>query len=467
MEKIKKKLKMPHAYAIIILLILFCVILTWILPAGTFETVYNEELDRELVVAGSYTPVEPSPVGPWGFFESLYAGMVNASEIIFFVIFASAYVFLLMKTGSLNALVGSLLRSLGNRDHLIIPIIMLVFGIAGTTIGAYEEVYGLIPAFIVMAITLGYDRIVGGAMVFVGMATGFAAAILNPFTIGLASAVAGIPMMNNKILIFRVVAFCLFMTLSISYVMWYAHRIKKDHTKSYLFGVPEKLLTKDILTREEVIALPFTIRQKITLWTFLILIIAMAVGISVYGFYLEELAALFIIGFFITGIINHMSVSDIADSFVESAESAMYGALLIGLSYSIEVVMSSGNIIDTVVLSLSNLVGSLPSSMAAVGMLAGQNIINFFIPSGTGQAVVVMPIMAPLADLVGISREVAVTAYQFGDGFSNMFWPTAVAVECGIMGIGLDKWYRFITPLFIMMFILQAILISVGVVIGI
>lgn len=467
MQKIKKKFKMPHAYAIIVLLILFCVILTWILPAGNFQTVYDQELDRELVVAGTYASVEPSPVGLWGFFESLYVGMVNASEIIFFVIFATAYVFLLMKTGALNALVGSLLRTLGNREHLLIPIIMLVFGLAGTTIGAYEEVYGLIPAFIVIAITLGYDRIVGGSMVFVGMATGFSAAILNPFTIGLASAVAGIPMMNTKILIFRIVTFCLFMSLSIGYVMWYAHRIKKDHTKSYLYGIPEKLLSKDILSREEVIELPFTNRQKITLWTFLVLIAAMAIGISVYGFYLEELAALFIIGFFLTGIINHMSVSNIADSFVESAESAMYGVLLIGLSYSIEVVMSSANIIDTVVLSLSNLVGTLPSSFAAVGMIVGQNLINFFIPSGTGQAVVVMPIMAPLADLVGLSREVAVTAYQFGDGFSNMFWPTAVAVECGIMGIGLDKWYKFITPLFIMMFILQSIMITVGVAVGI
>ena len=299
MNFFKKKFEMPHAYVIIVLLILFCVILTWILPAGSFDRVYNEELDRELVVAGTYSPVESSPVGLWGFFASLFTGMLDAAEIIFFVIFASAYVFLLMKTGALNALVGSVLRSLGNRDHLLIPIIMLIFGIAGTTIGAYEEVYGLIPAFIVIAITLGYDRIVGGSMVFVGMATGFAAAILNPFTIGIASTISGIPLMNSKILIFRIVSFCLFMTLSISYVMWYAHRVKKDPTKSYLFGVPERLLSKDVLTREEVIALPFTGRQKITILTFLVFIIAMGVGISAYGFYIEELATLFIIAFFI------------------------------------------------------------------------------------------------------------------------------------------------------------------------
>ncbi len=463
----KKKIEMPHAYAIIILIILLCVVLTWILPAGSFERVYNAELDRELVVPNSYSPVDSSPVGPWGFFRALYAGMINASEIIFFIIFATAYVFLLMKTGALNALVGSILRILGNKDYLLIPIFMLLFGIAGTTIGVYEEIYGLIPAFIVIAISLGYDRIVGGAMIFVGMATGFAAAILNPFTIGIASAIAGIPLMGTKILIFRIIVFCVFMSLSIGYVMWYANRVKKDPAKSYLYGVPEKLLNKDILSRDQLIALPFNNRQKITLFGLLGLIFAIGYTVSVYEFYLEELAALFIIWFFITGIINKLKPGDIADSFVESAESAMFGCLLVGLSFSIEVIMSSASVIDTAVLYLSTLVDKLPSNISAIGMLVVQNLINFFIPSATGQAAVVIPIMAPLADIVGLSREIAVTAYQFGDGFSNMFWPTAVAVECGIMGIGMDKWYKFITPLFVMMFITQAIMITIGVIIGI
>ncbi|MEL7649606.1 MAG: TIGR00366 family protein [Sedimentibacter sp.] len=462
----KRKFEMPHAYVILLIIIVFCTLLTWVLPAGTFERVENAELGRELVVPGSYQQVDASPVGAWGFFMALYEGMVNAGDIIFFVIFASGYVFLLMKTGTLNAMVGSILRTLGKRDYLLIPIFMVVFGIAGSTFGMYEETYGLIPAFIVIAMTLGYDRLVGGGIVFVSVATGFAAATINPFTIGIASSIAGIPLISQKLTLFRIAAFVLFMALSISYVMWYAARIRKDPAKSYVYGEKQHEY-KGVLSREEVMKLPFTLQQKITLLGFGALIVIIAYTVGVLGFYLQELSALFIIWMIATGLLNKMSSKEIAEAFVESSSTAIYGVLLIGLSRSIEVIMSQANVIDTAVLYLSNIIQNLPHSVSAIGMLVVQNLINFFIPSGSGQAVVMMPIMAPLSDLIGVSREVAVTAYQFGDGFSNMFWPTAVAVECGIMGVGMDKWYKFITPLFVMMFTLQAILIVIAVMMGI
>lgn len=464
--KSRKKFTMPHAYVILLMIIVLCTALTWVMPAGTFERVEDPALGRELVVPGSYETVEASPVGVWGFFMAIYTGMVNAGEIIFFVIFASAYVFLLMKTGTLNAMVGAVLRTLGARDYLLIPIFVFLFGIAGSTFGMYEETYGLIPAFVVIAITLGYDRLIGGGMVFIGVATGFAAATINPFTIGIASSIAGIPLMTPKMTIFRVVAFILFMSLSSGYMMWYAAKIRKDPTKSILYGEPQREI-KGAMTREEVIEMPFSGRQKITLAGFILLIGLIAYTVSVYGFYLQELAAMFLIAMIVTGIINKMNSRQIAESFVESAEASIYGLLLIGLSRSIEVIMSEANIIDTAVLYLSNMIQALPKSVTAVGMLVVQNLINFFVPSGSGQAVVMMPIMAPLADVVGLSREIAVSAFQFGDGFSNMFWPTSVAVECGIIGIGMNKWYRFITPLFLMMFALQAALLVVGVAIGI
>ncbi|WP_353096872.1 TIGR00366 family protein [Tissierella praeacuta] len=467
-EKIKKKIKfqIPHAYVILLMMIIFCTILTWILPAGQFERVIDPVLDREIVVPDSYSSVEASPVGPWRFFLAIYEGMVNSSDIIFFVVFASAYVFLLMKTGTLNAMVGTILRKLGNKDYLLIPIFMLLFGVAGSTFGMYEETYGLIPAFIVIAMTLGYDRLVGGGMVFIGVATGFAAATINPFTIGIASSIAGIPLITPKVLAFRVVAFIAFMALSIGYVMRYAKKIRKDPTKSIVYG-EEVHDMKEVLTREEVMNLPFTVPQKVTLVGFLVLIVVLAISVSVYEFYLTELSALFMIWMVFTGIINKMSSREIAEAFIESSEAAIYGVLLIGLSRSIQVIMSESNIIDTAVLYLSNMVRVLPKSISAVGMLVVQNLINFFIPSGSGQAVVMMPIMAPLSDLIGVSRDVSVLAYQFGDGFSNMFWPTAVALEAGLIGVGMDKWYKFITPLFVMIFILQAILITAAVLLGI
>jgi len=368
-----------------------------------------------------------------------------------------------MKTGSLNAMVGAILRKLGTNDHLLIPIFMIIFGIAGATFGMYEETYGLIPAFIIIAITLGYDRLVGSAIVFVGVATGFAAAILNPFTIGIASNIAGIPLVSFKMTLFRVVCFILFEGLSIAYVMQYARKVRKDPTKSILYGTVENTdFTKDALTRDEVLKLPFTSSQKISLLIFVVLICVIGFTVAVFGFYLTELAAMFIVAMILTGVVNKMSSREICEIFIESTAISMYGSLFIGLSRSCSVVLEQSNVIDTAILYLSNAISGFPAALHSIGMLIVQNIIGFFITSGSGMAVVTMPIMAPLSDLIDMSREMAVTAYQFGDGFSNMFWPTAVATECGIIGIGMDKWYKFITPLFGMMFLLQCIMMIAG-----
>lgn len=461
----KFSLNTVSAFAILFVIMLICAILTYVIPAGEFERALNEETGRMLVVPGTYHQIDPSPVGPFQFFILYFEGFVNAADIIFFIVFSSTYVFLLTKTGTLNAMTGAMLRKVGSKDALIIPIFMTFFAVGGTTFGMFEECYALIPAFVVIAITLGYDRITGGAIVFVGVATGFAAATLNPFTIGVASKVAEIPLTTPKLLVFRIAAFVCFLALTIGYVMRYAIKIKKDPTKSILYGRVENL--EGLQSREMVMDEPFTTKQKISMVGFFLLIIILVWGIIAQGWYFDEIAALFFIFFIITAVINGFGINEIADTFVESTKATIYGALLVGAARGIALVMESGMIIDTVVYALAMAVGSLPKAVTGIGMLIVQNLINFFIPSGSGQAVVMMPIMAPLADIVGLSREMSVVAYQFGDGFSNMFWPTACATECGIMAIGLTDWYKFITKLFIMMFLLQCVFMVIGVAIGI
>lgn len=248
------------------------------------------------------------------------------------------------------------------------------------------------------------------------------------------------------------------------YLMRYAAKIKQDPSKSVLYGVKEDTTA---MSKEEMIASSFTGTQKVTLALFVGLVAALAIGVTVYGFYLTELAALFLGFMIVTGFVNRMSLTDQAEQFIESSKGMIFAILMIGFARSIEVVLSQGAVIDTVVLWLSNLVQNLPSSLSAFGMLIVQNIINMFIPSGTGQAVVMMPIMAPLADLVGLSRYIAIMAFQFGDAFSNVFWPTAVAITCGAMGVSVDRWLRFVAKLFVLQFVLQAILLTVAVAIGI
>lgn len=464
MEKKKKKFE-PNAFVIIFCIMILCAILTWIIPAGSFDRAMDDVTGRELVVPGTYHQVESTPVGIWQLFTSLFDGFVDAADIMFFIVFASSYVYVLTKSNALNAMTGAMLRKIGDHDNLIIPIFMTFFAIGGTTFGMFEETYALIPAFIVIAITLGYDRIVGGAIVYLGVSVGFSAAILNPFTIGVASGVANVPLVETKITVFRVVAFVAFLILSVGYVMHYASKIKKDPTKSILYGHHEDI--SGLMTREECMSVEFTTAHKISMFGFLVLIVILVWGIIKQGWWFTDIATLFFVFMLVTAFINRMSLNEIAETFVESTKATMYGVLLVGFSRGISMVMTAGGIIDTVVYALGNMVGSLPTTFTGIGMLIVQNLINFFIPSGSRQAVVMMPIMAPLADVVGMSREMSVVAYQFGDGFSNMIWPTAVATECGIMGISLGHWYKFVLKLFGMMFVLQCILMVIGVAVGI
>lgn len=465
MEKKKKELSL-NAFVIIFIIIVFCALMTWIIPAGEFDTALDEATGRELTVPGSYHSIEASPVGPWKLLQTLYEGFVDASNIMFFVAFAVFYIYLLTQTGALNAVCGALMRKIGSRDQLLIPLFMIMFGIAGTTFGMYEETFALIPVFVVIAITLGYDNVVGGMMVYGGAAIGFSSAVINPFNMGLASGIAGIPMVSLGVTVLRLCAFVAFSALAIVYTMHYANKIRKDPRKSVMYG-SQATVQFNTASREECMNAPFTKYQKISVAGFVLMITILVFGIIKLGWWFSDMSALFFIFAIVTGIINKMSVNEIADTFVEAVKSVLGGIMIIGFARSISLVLTAGGIIHTIVNCLATLVGTLPNALIGVGMVIVQNIINFFIPSASGQAMVMMPIMAPLADVVGISREMAVVAFHFGDGFSKMFWPTSVAAQCGIMGVSLPQWYKFITKLFLMMFLLQCVFMIIGVSIGI
>lgn len=466
-EKLKNEVKNPHPLVLMFAIVVVCVILTWILPAGQFDRVVDEETQREVVAPGTYAYMDENhPIGPWGAVLRIFSGYINAADIIFFIIFAVSYVGVLSKVGAIDALTGAILRKLGNKDVLIIPIFMLLCGLGGTTFGMNEEVYGLIPVFMAVMVALGYDRIVGGATIVIGASVGFSAATFNPFTIGVASAVAQVDLVTPKLLAVRVAAFIVFEAVAIWWVMRYAGRIRRNPERSIMYGDPNALAgIENTSSKDELMGLKFTKAQMISLLIFVAVIAGIVAGVILKGWYLQEISALFIGAMLITCIVNGMSPTAIAEHVIEGAKSCIFAPLLIGLARSVSVIMEDGYIIDTVVNFLANIVASLPTQITAIGMLIVQNLVNFFIPSGSGQAVVMMPIMAPLADIVGQSREIAVLAFQFGDGFSNLLWPTAVSIQCGLMGIGLNKWYKFFAPLFGIFFLLECafLLLAIGI----
>lgn len=459
--KEKKKWQMPHAYVIIFTMTVLTAVLANVVPAGEFDRIIDAS-GNEVVVANSFHYVDKVGCSIFDMFKSIQLGFVNAGQIIFFIVFAYFFVYILMKNGTFEAVVGWILRKIGNRIELIIPVCMILFGILGSTMGMFEETYGLIPVFISIACILGYDAIVGGSIIYLGVAIGFAAATINPFTIGIAQQVAGVPLFSG--IGYRIFCFVVFMSIAIIYVWRYAHKIQKNPEKSLLYGIKTEM--PEVASKDELVNIKFTTTHKISCLLFVFTIVMLLVGTIKMGWYIDEIATLFIIMALVMGAISHFSPSQIAEYFIEASKEMMYGALLVGISYSIPVIMENAKIIDTIVWAIASVLQNFAGMASAIGMLFAQNIINFFIPSGGGQALVTVPILAPVGDMVGVSKQITVLAYQFGDGFSNIFWPTSVFMMCGIMRLPIDKWYKFVTPLFGLLFIAEIVLLCGSFMIG-
>lgn len=443
-----------HPYVVILSVVVAVFILSIVLPSGLFDRAENADGDM-IVIAGSYHAIEKVMPTIFDLFLNIQLGFVDTSSITFFIIFAYAFVYMLTVNGTMNVVLGNLAAKLGKKTHLFIPVSMIVFGFLGATAGLYEEVYGLIPVFIGASLALGYDAIVGGAIVFVGVATGFAAALTNPFTIGIAQEVANVPLYSG--MPFRIAIFIIFEIAVILYVSHYAKKVKADPTKSVLYGVKTSMVNH-IELKEEKMTLTHKLSVLAMIFTF---------GMTLYstlklGWYIDELAALFLMMFIVVGFISKYTLGKIMDIFIAGAKEILFGVMTIGFIRGAVITMENSAVLDTVIYYLSFFLVGTSRYVTALGMLFSQNVINLFITGGSSQAMATMPIMAPVADLAGMDRQIAIIAFQFGDGFSNMFWPTGVAIECGIMGIPMVKWYKFMAPLFGIMVVLQIILIVVA-----
>lgn len=458
--KKKNRFKMPHIYVLLMTIIVACTILTWILPAGEFERAVNDA-GRELVVANTYHAVESSPVGLFQMFRCIYNGFIDAGGVVFFVFIAYASIGLIISTGAFNGLVAGLLKILkGKSRAMIIPIFITLIGLASSTIGVFEEMFPFIPIFVGIAIAMGYDAIVGLAIVALGTGLGYSGAFMNPFTVGMAQSIAGLPVMSGWY--FRIFCHICMIVVASVYIVRYALKIQADPSKSLVYGV-----TGGIKADENTENHPFGIREKLVLLVLLAGIVTIVYGTKTYGWYFEELAAVFLIMGLVSAAIMGWSPNKIADLIAKSFSDIAMACMMIGLARGILMVLQAGNIIDTVVYGLSVPLSYMPRWLAGEAMLVVQTLLNFLIPSGSGQAVVSMPIMAPLSDLLSIPRQVAVLAFQFGDGLSNVLWPTALTpVVCGIAGVKIEKWWKWFVPLFGMLLLTQMALIAIALAVG-
>lgn len=465
MEKnVEKKIKfrIPHTYALLFFVIVLVAILTYVVPAGEFDRAQDPATGRIFVVPDTYHEVESNPLSFFDVFKSIPKGMENAGYIIFFVLMIGGSFGILQATGAIDSGIVEVVKRMKGKEKAVIPIVMFIFSLAGAILGSAEEMLPFYPIVISLALALGFDTLTGTAMVLLGAGAGFAGAFLNPFTIGIAQGIAGLPLFSG--IGYRLAAYAIILTVTIVYVYRYANKIQKN---------PELSVTyEDDRARHEEFKFDdtaeFTIRHKLVMTVLIAGLIILAYGVVKLGFYITELTAMFLIIGIVSGVVGGLSVDKIAEEFVNGAKELAYGALVIGLATSIMVVMQEGKIMDTIIYSLAGLVQGLPPALSGVAMFIVQSFINFVIPSGSGQAAASMPIMAPMADLVGITRQSAVLAFQFGDGFSNVINPTSgyFMAAIAIGGIKWEKWAKWMLPLFLLWSAIGTVLVAISVFIG-
>ncbi len=520
-----KKKKIPHTYVIVFFIIVASAALTWFIPGGSFERekVIVSGTAREVIVNNSFHYIENSPQ-TWQIFSALFDGFVNTSHIIVFILMIGGAFWIMNESKSIDVGIYSFLKfSRGlekNKavkflgvDNIIMTLIMLMFSLFGAIFGMSEETIAFIIIFVPLSITMGYDSIVGVSLSFVAAGLGFAGALLNPFTIGIAQGLSDIPLFSG--IEYRLFCFVVINLVGIIYILRYAKKIKKNpkasvvyeddaywrekgntdveslefHTPKmawitggilsvifvvYAFLLPTTELKVGtgsvnwpifpVLAGLFVVLSAVSLRKSVHFFILNLLlftILLLLVGVMGYDWYVKEIATLFLAMGIFSGLARSSSANKIVNDFLAGAKDIMSAAMVVGLAGGIIVVLEDGNIIDTLLYYTSQAMSDL-GKMASVSMMyVFQTILNIAIPSGSGKAALTMPMMSQFSDLIGVSRQATVMAFQFGDGFTNMITPTS-GVLIGVLGVAripYEKWVKWIAPFMLILIVLGLLLL--------
>ena len=458
-----KEFKVPHTLVIISFILAIVAVATWVLPAGAYERIINDA-GRSVVVDGSFSYVEQTPQGIFSLLQAPLEGMMGASEIIAFLFVVSGAIAIITKTRAIDAGMTNAVKSFKGKEMLMIPVITGLFSIGGAVFGMTEEAIPFITMLIPLCLALGYDSIMAMAISYMGCIVGFATAIINPFSVGVAQNIANVQAGSG--VGYRTLVWAVTTIAATLFLMWYGRRIKRNPELSPVYEIDQA--RREQLKESENEHIEFTTRHKIILSLILFCLAGIVVGVLNFDFGIPEIAALFLATGIVSGLIGRLSLDDMANSFVSGAKDMIGAAVVVGVARGSVMLSENGQIIDTIIYHLSNFIGQLPSLVAGYVMFFVQMFINFFISSGSGQAALTMPIMAPLGELVGITPQTSILIFQFGDGFSNAIFPTsAVLMAClGVSGIPWSKWVKWVLPLQLIFGALAIIFITVAILMG-
>jgi uncharacterized ion transporter superfamily protein YfcC len=475
-ESLFRRVKVPHVFTLLTGVILLCSLLTWVLPAGQYQREKRTVggLERNVVVPGSYEKLprhlslrgavfgdsregHAQPVSLVGFLSAIPRGMEASADIIFFIFILGAVFGILQRTGMIVAILHRLMERFRHSTALLTVVLMTAIAVGGSTLGMGEEFIPLVPIFLIVSKEMGYDRIFGMALVYVAAMTGFAAATTNPFTVNIAQGIAELPL--NSAIAFRLVFFVCAMTIALAYMLRYAARMRRDPSASIMADDPFELA--DYAAER-----PELGRSHVAILLACLAIFAFILyAVQAMGWWLAEMAGGFLLMGLVAIPIARLPLPEAVKAAVRGMEEMVVAALVVGFARGIQVVLADGQILDTLIFSAAAALRHAPGILAAQGMLVFQTTLNFFIPSGSGQAAVTMPLMAPLADVLGLTRQTAVFAFTCGDGFANTIIPTSgiLMAMLGLAKIPFERWLRFMLPLFLQLMALSAFFLAVAV----
>ncbi len=441
------KLRFPETLVLTVALVLLAQLATYVLPSGEFERVLVD--GRARAVPGTFHEVDVASL-PWhAALTRIPKGLEKAAEVIFFVLLCGGVIGVLRASGAVDALLARVLARMDGRPVLLIGGMTALLSLGAATIGMAEEYVPFVPILAASCAALGFDAIVAVGIVYVAAGIGYAAAPHNPFTVLIAQRIAGLE--PNSAAGFRWILWGLALAVGVTYLVRYALRVRADRSRSYMAGIepwsPPSGQAPELGLGQLALLAVFGAGIALFVW-----------GCAVHEWGLGELSAVFLALALLAMPLGSLSPNRAAREFSVGAAEMTNTALLIGFAKTIQVLLEEGKVIDAVVHALATPLEGLSPDVAAVGMLGVQSLTNLFIPSGSAQASVTMPLMAPLGDLVGVSRQVAVLAFQCGDGLSNMLIPTN-AVLMGVLALGrvpYGAWLRFIVPLAALLFALFA-----------
>lgn len=517
--------KIPNTYVIVFFIIVISAFFTWVVPGGEYDrhTEIVNGIERTVITPDSFHYTDNAPQ-TWQIFSALFEGFVDKADIIIFILLIGGAFWIMNKSQSIDVGIFSFLQFTKKLEkykwikflginNIVLTLIMLMFSIFGATFGMSEETIAFIIVLVPLAISMGYDSITGAAIVFVAAGLGFAGAILNPFTIGIAQGLSDLPLFSG--IEYRLFCWLVLNVIGIAYILRYANKVKRNPKSSLVYNEDQVWRDKESKDADNIVyhtpatgwmsyiivlatliiySFNFTtsslsignssfsgpviplvtglfafmgalsLRKSVhfyILTLLMITIIILIVGVMGYGWYVMEIASLFFAMGIMSGVAMNYSPDKIVKYFLEGVKDILSAAMIVGLAGGIIIVLKEGHIIDPMLHGLASWMENT-GKIASVGiMYVIQNFINIIIPSGSAKAALTMPIMAPFSDVIGVSRQATVMAFQFGDGFTNMITPTSgvLIAVLGVANIPFEKWVKWIAPLMVVLLIVGFLLL--------